>query len=145
MPALDVFNNQSALGIPDKLLEAFQIAGEKAIPLVLQHLANGGGVISNLLEIEVSIVSDEVIAQVHQDFMDILGATDVITFAHGEIVISAETAQTNALKYGQSFEKEMMLYIIHGLLHLAGHEDKILEQRSEMENIQTRILEEVWA
>jgi len=89
-------------------------------------------------------VSDEVIAQVHVDFMDIPGATDVITFSHGEIVISAETARSYGEEYGNSFERELMLYIIHGLLHLAGHEDEDVLERENMEKIQTFILEQVW-
>ena len=112
--------------------------------MALDSPANGGGVLSDLEEVEISIVSDEVIAQVHVDFMDIPGATDVITFAHGEIVISAETAQEYGAEFGNSFEKELMLYMIHGLLHLAGHEDADPEERRVMEEIQTRILEQVW-
>src|SRR4051812_40869865 len=43
-------------------------------------------------EVEVTIVSDKTIARVHLDFMGLPEATDVITFHHGEIVASAETA-----------------------------------------------------
>jgi ssRNA-specific RNase YbeY (16S rRNA maturation enzyme) len=37
-----------------------------------------------------------------------------------------------------------MLYIIHGLLHLAGHEDADPKERKVMEVIQVQILEQVW-
>ena len=43
--------------------------------------------LESLEEIEVSIVSDRAIAGVHRRFMNIPGATDVITFEHGEIII----------------------------------------------------------
>jgi probable rRNA maturation factor len=76
-----------------------------------------------LAEIEVSIVSDRAIADVHRRFMNIAGATDVITFEHGEIIISAETAARYAREYGQHLEHELGLYIIHGILHLNGHDD----------------------
>lgn len=142
--SLEVYNNQLEEVISDDLLEKFLRCGNEALPLALEYPAHGGGVLADLEEVEVSIVSDEVIAQVHEDFMDIPGATDVITFEHGEIVISAETAREYGTRYGNSFERELMLYIIHGLLHLAGHEDEDAEERAEMEKIQTRILEQVW-
>ena len=132
------------MNISDALLEKYRDLGNLVLPMALDSPANGGGVLSDLEEVEISIVSDEVIAQVHVDFMDIPGATDVITFAHGEIVISAETAQEYGAEFGNSFEKELMLYMIHGLLHLAGHEDADPEERRVMEEIQTRILEQVW-
>lgn len=144
MATLTVYNHQNEEAISYEWLEKFSRFGNLALPLVLQHPAHGGGVLAKLDEVEISIVSDEVIAQVHQDFMGISGATDVITFAHGEIVISAETACTYAQEFGNSFEKELMLYIIHGLLHLAGHEDSIQQEREAMEAIQTQILEQVW-
>jgi len=144
MPLLEVYNNQVEEDISDCLLEKFSRLGNKALPLALENPANGGGVLAELEEVEISIVSDEVIAQVHVDFMDIPGATDVITFAHGEIVISAETARSYGSEYQNSFERELVLYIIHGLLHLAGHEDEDPAERAQMEKIQTAILEQVW-
>lgn len=144
MVILEVYNHQEEEVISDELLDQFSRCGNLALPIALQHPANGGGVLADLEEVEISIVSDEVIAQVHEDFMDIPGATDVITFAHGEIVVSAQTAREYGARYGNSFERELMLYIIHGLLHLAGHEDEDPEERAEMEKIQTRILEQVW-
>lgn len=144
MICLAVYNHQSRVVITDDLLDQFTRSGNMALPMILEHPANGGGVLGDMEEVEISIVNDEVIAQVHEDFMDIPGATDVITFAHGEIVISAETALEYGAKYESSFEKELMLYIIHGLLHLAGHEDADPEERAVMEGIQTRILDEVW-
>src|SRR5688572_27305379 len=64
-------------------------------------------------EVEVAIVSDRVIAGVHEQFMNIPGATDVITFEHGEIVMSAETAARYAGEHGHSVEEELALYTVH--------------------------------
>lgn len=144
MAVLNVYNHQNEEAISDELLEKFSHCGNLALPLALENPAHGGGVLAELDEVEISIVSDEVIAQVHQDFMGISGATDVITFAHGEIVISAQTARAYATEFGNSFEKELMLYIIHGLLHLAGHEDAERQEREAMERIQAQILEMIW-
>ena len=56
--------------------------------------------------------------------MSVDGPTDVITFRHGEIVISVETAERQAKEYSTSFDRELRLYFVHGLLHLVGLEDK---------------------
>ena len=99
-----------------------------------------GAPLEGLEEIEVSIVSDRTIAAVHKRFMDIAGATDVITFEHGEIVISAQTAGRYAEEYGQPLEHELGLYIIHGILHLNGHDDLEEPAASRMKAAQGEIL-----
>ena len=141
---VEVYNNQVAVALSNVLLERLEEAAQLAMPLALVHSAHDGGVLAMLDIVEVSIVDDPTIDQVHLDFMGIPGATDVITFAHGEIVLSVETAQAYAKEYGNSFERELMLYIVHGLLHLSGHEDAIASEREAMEKVQFEILEQVW-
>jgi probable rRNA maturation factor len=102
-----------------------------------------GAPLEGLEEIEVSIVSDRAIAKVHRRFMKIAGATDVITFEHGEIVISAETAARYARENGQRLEHEIGLYIIHGILHLNGHDDLTESAASRMKRTQAEILRRV--
>ena len=104
---------------------------------------DGRFALRNLEEIEVTIVSDRVIASVHERFMNIPGATDVITFEHGEIVIGAATASRYAREYGQPVEHELALYIIHGLLHLNGHDDRADPAASRMMQTQTALLRRV--
>ncbi len=101
--------------------------------------------LAGLPEVEVAIVSDRTIARVHMQFMAIPGPTDVITFAHGEIVISAETARANAAGYGHSIGEELALYTVHGLLHLNGFEDKTSRDAARMRKVQNRILSECLA
>ncbi|MGJ8673756.1 rRNA maturation RNase YbeY [Rubritalea sp.] len=141
---VEVYNNQGVIAISDALIEKWQAAANLAFPMALANPAHGGGPLPELDLVEISIVDDPTIDQVHRDFMDIPGATDVITFAHGEIVISAETAQSYGAEYGNAFERELMLYLIHGLLHLSGHEDTDPAERAAMEKVQFEILEAVW-
>ena len=72
--------------------------------------------------------------------MGIAGATDVITFEHGEIVISAETAERQGREYGQGVEREIGLYVIHGILHLNGYDDVEVEAAARMRERQAGIL-----
>lgn len=142
---IEVYNNQQSIALSDDLLERLERAAQLALPLAMAHPSHGGGVLPELDFVEVSIVDDPTIDQVHRDFMDIPGATDVITFAHGEIVLSADTAKSYGAEYGNDFERELMLYIVHGLLHLSGHEDAEDAEREVMEKIQFEILEKVWS
>lgn len=112
------------------------VAGEKCA----RESADGRFALAQLAEVEVAIVSDRVIARVHRDFMGIAGPTDVITFAHGEIVLSAPTAQRHARQYGHSTDEELALYIIHGLLHLNGFEDAAARAAARMQRVQERLL-----
>lgn len=103
--------------------------------------ASGDGkfALEHLPEVEVAIVSDRVIARVHQEFMDIPGATDVITFEHGEVVMSADTARSYAEDHGHTVEQELALYTVHGLLHLNGFEDTTPTDAARMHKVQNRI------
>ena len=130
-------NRQRSIPINLPWLQNFaNLALQKSV----SHSANLLFALSKLDEIEVAIVSDRTIAKVHRDFMDIPGPTDVITFEHGEIVMSAPTAQNYALTYGHPTEIELALYTIHGLLHLNGFEDKNPDDAALMKNIQERLL-----
>lgn len=140
-PELLIFEHLGGKGIS---VERLLRHGCKAMPLCLAQRAASGGVLDALSEVEVNLVSDEVIAEVHDTFMGDPTPTDVITFHHGEIFISVDTAEREGGAYGHSIEKETLLYLIHGLLHLNGHEDKLPEQREAMTEIQERILEQVW-
>jgi probable rRNA maturation factor len=102
-----------------------------------------GAPLETLEEIEVSIVSDRAIAAAHRQFMDIPGPTDVITFEHGEIIISAQTAARYAVEYGQPLEHELGLYIIHGILHLNGHDDLEEPAAARMKETQATVLRSV--
>jgi probable rRNA maturation factor len=93
----------------------------------------------------VALVDDATSDQVHRDFMKIEGPTDVITFHHGEIVIGAEVALRQAEEYGEPLAREILRYLVHGLLHLAGHEDADADERERMESAQEKIVTTLWS
>ncbi len=113
---------------------------ETALEKCARHSADGRFALAQLPEIEVAIVSDRVIARVHLQFMGIPGATDVITFAHGEIVMSAQTAEAHAWDFGHPTGQELALYTVHGLLHLNGYEDATARDAARMHRTQDRVL-----
>jgi len=136
LPELVVLNRQRSVVLD---LAALQARLLRALPLCAVHSADGVYALRSLEEVVVSLVSDRRIAQIHRDFMNISGATDVITFEHGEIIISAQTAMRCAGEYGHSTLEEAALYSIHGLLHLNGFLDGTDHERQTMHAIQERI------
>jgi probable rRNA maturation factor len=116
-----------------------------ALPICREISDDGHFALRDLPEIVVAIVSDPAIAQIHVDFMGIEGPTDVITFDHGEIVISADTAMAYATRYSHPIEQELALYTIHGLLHLNGFDDLSPASAARMRKTQARILRQILA
>lgn len=118
-------------------------------PLALEKCrdvcADGSFALKSLEEINVAIVSDRTIARLHVEFMGIAGPTDVLTFEHGEIVMSAQTAALYAADFGHCLEQELALYTIHGLLHLNGFDDATSRDAARMRKVQTRVLKECLA
>lgn len=136
LPELVLLNRQRAVALD---LDALQERLHRAVPLCAAHSADGVYALRSLEEVVVSLVSDRRIAQIHRDFMNIPGATDVITFEHGEIIISAQTALRCAGEYGHSTLEEVALYMVHGLLHLNGFLDRTDAERKAMHAVQDRI------
>jgi probable rRNA maturation factor len=113
---------------------------QSALAECLKQPGRKSGQLSRLEEVDVALVSDKRIAEIHRQFMNDPSPTDVITFQHGEIVVSVETAKRQAREFGTSLDHELRLYVAHGLLHLHGFDDKTAAGAAEMKHIQERIV-----
>ena len=91
-------------------------------------------------EVSVWLISDRRMALLHRKFLGQSGPTDVLTFQHGEIFISVDTARRHARAFGNSLIRELKLYIVHGLLHLHGFEDQTPAEARKMKTAQEKIL-----
>ena len=136
-----LFNRQRAVVLPMERLR--MLAGE-ASRRCLAHPGRASSALEALAAVEISLVSDRVIAQMHRQFLNVPGSTDVITFPHGEIVVSAPTAVRQARQNGEATGREVARYIVHGFLHLHGHEDAEVDDAAMMWQAQEQILEELW-
>ncbi|MDO4574609.1 MAG: rRNA maturation RNase YbeY [Planctomycetia bacterium] len=93
-------------------------------------------------EISVALVDDPAIHEINRQFLQHDCPTDVISFPlsdspkrlEGEIVVSTDTALRESKKIGRGWtpECEVLLYIIHGTLHLTGLDDHTLKDLAEM-------------
>jgi probable rRNA maturation factor len=135
--AITVRNLQRVVPIHTAALRKF--AG-KALSLCLELSKSKVTGLTKLREIFVLIVSDRRISALHEQFLNKTGPTDVITFSHGEIFIGAETARRHARQFRNPLTRELQLYIVHGLLHLHGFDDKTAVEARKMEKMQERIL-----
>ena len=141
LPEIQLYDHQGCLRLD---LSALQLLAQAALPAILASPGPESPALPDLTEIEVSFITDEAIARVHGEFLGDPAPTDVITFAHGEILISTDTALRQATEHGQAPEREVALYLIHGLLHLNGHEDQSEDGFNTMKRLQEEILQAAW-
>lgn len=89
--------------------------------------------------LSIAIVGQRRMAKLHRDFLGVPGPTDVITFDLGtnrrkqtieaEIVVCSSVAarvsksRSAGMQMNRALERELVLYVIHGVLHLAGFDD----------------------
>lgn len=139
MPTIRVRNLQRKIPVNVVDLERF---ARKALDRCLGLSSAKKTDLTQAREISVLIVSDRKMASLHRQFMNEAGPTDVMTFQHGEIFISAETAQRNGRRFGNTFARELRLYVVHGLLHLHGFDDREEAAARKMQSVQQKILAE---
>ena len=106
------------------------------------------------IDIEVIFVDDPAIKKLNKTYKKTDRTTDVLSFGLdagvfgikklvGSIFISLDTARSNAERFGTSFEEEVVLYVIHGILHLVGYDDGTRAEIRRMRAEEKRILERV--
>jgi probable rRNA maturation factor len=131
-----VRNRQRIVSVELVVLQDF---AERALGECLKLPGPSTG-LTKLEEISVVLVSDRRMAELHHRFLQQPGPTDVITFQHGEIFVSAETARRQARRFGTSLGHELRLYLVHGLLHLHGFDDKTRAGTAEMKRTQEKLV-----
>ena len=111
-------------------------------------------------EVSISFVSDEEIAQLNEQYRGKQGPTDVLSFECdndpmpeealvpgeepvyelGDIVIAVDVAERQTAIYGTTFEREITILTIHGLLHLCGYDHVTDELAAIMEPLEDDLL-----
>ncbi|MGB0768641.1 MAG: rRNA maturation RNase YbeY [Phycisphaeraceae bacterium] len=90
-------------------------------------------------EVSIAIVDDDEMAELHEHYAGVPGTTDVLTFdladaaadddrpnpqsIEGDVVVCIDQAQRQAEARGHETRHELLLYAVHGLLHLVGEDD----------------------
>jgi probable rRNA maturation factor len=102
--------------------------------------------------VDVLIVSDAVMIDMHQRYHKLNTTTDVLTFdaslgTHGpievDIAICADVASRQSTQRQHTIEQELLLYVIHGLLHCCGYDDHDDAAFAAMHAEEDRILQAI--
>jgi probable rRNA maturation factor len=138
-PQISVGNLQRKISLNAEGLKKF---AAKAVRCCLEMHKPEQTELTMIRDVFVWLISDRRMSQLHREFLGQRGPTDVLTFQHGEIFISVETAKRHARAFGNSLLRELQLYIVHGLLHLHGLDDRTQTGACRMEKMQAKILGE---
>ena len=134
---IEIANEQTHLPLDRRLLR-------RAVRRVLRE----AGV--RKARISVAVVDDATIARLNWRYLRHRGPADVLSFVldqsdglEGEVIVGAQTALRAAPQYGWPPHDELLLYVIHGTLHLVGHDDTSPALRAEMQKRETAVLEKL--
>jgi probable rRNA maturation factor len=96
-----------------------------------------------------SLVGTTTMTELNEQFLAHAGCTDVITFDYGtpatdmiqgEVVVCVPEAIRQAKAFGQDWPQELLRYLVHGMLHLRGFDDKTPAGRKGMRREEDRAL-----
>ena len=99
-------------------------------------------------EISIAVVNDDEMRQLNRQYLQHDYATDVLSFVldaddkkiDGQLIVSVDTAARSAIDFGWSAAEELLLYVTHGTLHLAGFRDKTTAEQEEMRSKEAHYL-----
>ena len=136
--SIDVHQQQSVLEIDDEPLRA-------AVRAVLTRFA------VSTAEISLAVLDDPAIHELNRRYLNHDCPTDVLSFVldetdghlEGEVIVSAETAAAEAQRLECSAVAELLLYVVHGTLHLVGLDDTTAEAVTSMRAAEREILAEL--
>ena len=109
--------------------------------------APGGNITSK--ELSILLCDNALIKKLNKKYFRKPSATDVIAFPLtddlepdylGEVVVSVEEAVRAAKRLGCKWQDELRLYLIHGILHLVGYDDRTRLKKARMEKKQQELL-----
>jgi len=126
-------------------------AGKAHVPYLRRHLRAAHRLLKPpLAELSVALVGDRKMSDLHQQFMNIAGPTDVLTFPldvdargrpiSGEVVVCVPEARRQGKERNVPLERELLLYALHGLLHLCGYDDRTDRSFRAMHRTEDEIL-----
>jgi probable rRNA maturation factor len=94
-------------------------------------------------KLSIALVNDAMMSTLHRRFMNLAGPTDVLTFPDnggGEVAICVPEARRCAKEHGTRVRDELLLYAIHGMLHLTGMDDRTARGFEAMHRMEDEIL-----
>lgn len=99
--------------------------------------------------IGILLVGAREMARLNEAYLGHAGSTDVLAFGyaakssgplHGEVFICVDEAIRQARRFRTTWEKEVVRYLVHGLLHFQGHEDSTAAKRKRMKRAENALV-----
>lgn len=121
----------------------------KKIAQVADFVARQEGV--HLAEVDVAVVNSREIALLNRKYLNHAGDTDVLSFdlsdtpgdgIYAQIIVCGDVADRQAKLRGLTFQEELLLYVVHGLLHVMGYDDLAVRAAAKMHARQDELLSE---
>ena len=117
--------------------DAHVVTYERLIAAVKQILGDAGYTSG---EVSIAIVNDEAMHELNRQYLQHDYPTDVLSFVLeedetrliGQLIVSADYAAREAPTFGWTTDDELLLYTIHGALHLVGYDDLEPDLKAEM-------------
>ena len=140
-----MINIESETSFPQDLLE-------RAARTALEHDASRQSLDS---ELSILLTDDARLHELNLNYLGVDAPTDVLSFPAsetdpetgaryiGDILISIPRAQAQADAAGHPLEAEVQLLVVHGVLHLIGHDHAEAEDKARMWKAQTEILKQL--
>src|SRR5689334_9272868 len=125
--------------------------GRAFAPYLRRQLRRAHAIVNPpLRELSLALVNERRMSELHEQFMGIAGPTDVLTFPldldprdhslSGEVVLCVPVARRRARENGIELKDELLLYALHGMLHLCGFDDRTDRGFARMHRAEDMIL-----
>lgn len=95
------------------------------------------------LGVALLLTDDRGIAALHREHLGDASPTDVMSFPsddHADVVVNVQRARVVARRNRTSIRSELALYVVHGLLHVCGHDDHAPRARARMRRAEREVL-----
>ncbi len=137
-PNVVISSTQKAMRVP-----------RKKIPELVDFVSRCEG--ATVADVDIAVVDKKEMAAMNRKYLQHIGPTDVLSFdlsdnltlgIVAQLVVCGDVAVTEAKARGHSPARELMLYVVHGLLHMMGYEDSSVRGAAKMHAREEELLED---
>ena len=132
-------------------LHIMATTGREHVPFLRKKLIAAHGLLRTpLRELSLALVGDVRMSDLHERYLGIAGPTDVLTFeldqdargraTAGEVVICVPEARRQVRGHKIEVRNELLLYALHGMLHLSGFDDTTGPGYRKMHEMEDKVL-----
>ena len=155
------------------LTDATHSLTDRQLTWLLDHIALALQKLHAVGLVSVRVIDDTEMAAAHEEFAGVPGTTDVLTFdltdpdtqppppipapasllsdaskqtpypVHADIMICRDEAARQSAARGYPVERELLLYVVHALLHCLGHDDHEEQAAEAMHRMEDAVLESI--